>query len=131
MILKNCTINIERFYEAGATDNSQNTYYSDQKPCQSVFPKELQSDRAQAMLTAFRDAGYLDHSFQKNDKHSWAELSIIAIVMGTTLNLNPVWRPFELLWHHPRLRNNYDGALNTNSNLPELTQSFQSLIADL
>lgn len=70
------------------------------------IPDVLDNERARKLLEKAQDAGYLNENFQPADKMKMGtgrlnltKIAIFAQTLGYQLGLNPLYAPFEELWH--------------------------------
>lgn len=112
-------------------EHVENYYdYRGNKTQNTELPQELSTEKAIDLLTKLQKEGYLDDNFQKATHLSWAIASIIANEVCQVLGMPGNWKPFELLWQHTGLRNNYDGALNTNKQAIDIARQIHQIITD-
>ena len=73
-------------------------------------PAELQTEEAQRLWDAARDAGWVDDNCQP--LLSRALSAVLADRMATLLNIQNKWKVFESFWGMKGLRSAYNNALN-------------------
>ena len=76
----------------------------------SETPAELQTEEAQRLWDAARDAGWVDDDCQP--LLSRAMSAVLADRMATLLNIQNKWKVFESFWGMKGLRSAYNNALN-------------------
>ena len=76
----------------------------------SEKPAELQTEEAQRLWDAARDAGWVDDGCQP--LLSRALSAVLADRMATLLNIQNKWKVFESFWGMKGLRSAYNNALN-------------------
>ena len=73
-------------------------------------PAELQTEEAQRLWDAARDAGWVDDNCQP--LLSRALSAVLADRMATLLNIQNKWKVFETFWNRKNMRSDYNDALN-------------------
>ena len=76
----------------------------------SEKPAELQTEEAQRLWDAARDAGWVDDGCQP--LLSRALSAVLADRMATLLNIQNKWKVFETFWNRKNMRSDYNDALN-------------------
>lgn len=101
----------------------------------SSLSQELENQREPAVLFTpkamecwkrLHEKGYVDENYQP--KLSKKKRAIIALAMGETLNLNPLWEPFEILWGLTNGSSVCSQARNNTQYGPELYDKIKSLL---
>ena len=73
-------------------------------------PAELQTEEAQRLWDAARDAGWVDDDCQPLLSRPLSAL--LADRMATLLNIQNKWKVFETFWNRKNMRSDYNDALN-------------------
>ena len=90
-------LSIDNLYTVPASwDGNIDTLISGVDSC-IEFPKELQSEEAQAMLEKAKEVGWLDNNLQPI--LSSTEAAVLAVYIADKLNFREVWKVFGALWH--------------------------------
>lgn len=90
---------------------------SSDSPGLNLFPKELQTDDAKALLAKFQNAGLLDELYQPVDLSTYEQAVLAREISNKLWNKNS-WKPFEILWNTKNLVSKYDRAMSmTKTNI--------------
>lgn len=73
------------------------------KGAYSMLPKELANELAVELLNRGKEAGFLNGEYQPSETTTNSQLKLIAYAIGKSLNLKPIWSPFEQLWKKTHL----------------------------
>lgn len=79
------------------------------------LPEALNNTEALSLLKKTQYLGLLDNQWQPTGdyKNNKRKASVLAYVIGQTLNLSPLWASFEILWDRSHMRNDFNGAITT------------------
>lgn len=93
----------------------------------SVLPAELTTDLAKQLLTTAQNAGWLDENYMP--LLSKSKQALLAHEIAVMLDLDIIWKPFEILWQEKHLQQYYQKALqqtNTGDFLLIIRKEFQN-----
>lgn len=98
---------------------------------QSIVPdmaevQELFTAAGMILWGKLQAAGIIDLAYQP--KTGWAKAAIIANVMSQQLYHKTNWKPFEALWNHKNLRNNFSTAWSSDAGSADYAAEIRALL---
>ena len=79
----------------------------------SDLPAELTTDLAKQLLAKAQDAGWLDENYMP--KVSKSKQALLAHEIAVILDLDVIWKPFEVFWQEKHLQQYYQKALQQSN----------------
>lgn len=96
------------------------------KKVESQEPSVLFTPEAKKLWKKLQDAGYVDEKYKP--KVSQKKITVVALAMGETLKLDPLWQPFEELWDIKKASSQCSQARNETQYGPKLYEKVKALL---